>query len=102
MGLFLTAFAALIILALVLLAMDINITQTRRIERQVERDHRRIHHKTLRGWSADRISTRYPDIPIEQIQLIRHHVARGRAAVEEVGLLESIWAINIPEPEYER
>lgn len=102
MGLFLTAFAAVVVLTLVLIAVDVNITQTRRVEKQVERDSRRIHHKTLKGWGADRISARYPDIPIEQIRVVRRHVARGMAAVEEVGLLESLWAINIPEPEYER
>lgn len=102
MGLFLTAFAALTVLALVLIGVDVNITQTRRIEQQVERDRRRINSKILKGWSDDRIAERYPDIPIEQIHLVRAEVERGMAAMEEVGLLEAIWAINIPEPEYER
>lgn len=101
MALFLSAFAALTVLAMVLIAVDVNITQTRRIEKQVERDRHRVHRKTLKGWSVERISGRYPDIPIEQIRLVRRDVARSLAAVEEVGRLEAIWTINIPEPEYE-
>ncbi|MGI9648434.1 MAG: hypothetical protein ACR2OI_07945 [Acidimicrobiia bacterium] len=102
MGLFLIAFASVVVLAMVLVAVDVNITQTRRIEKQVERDRRRIHRKTLRGWSADRIADRYPELPIEQIRLVRREIARSLAAVEEVGRLEAIWTISIPEPEYER
>jgi hypothetical protein len=102
MALFLTAFAALTVLGIVLITVDVDITQTRRIEKQVERDRHRIQRKTFKGWSIERIADRYPDIPIEQIRLVRRDVARSLAAVEEVGRLEAIWTINIPEPEYER
>ena len=95
----LLALGSLAALALVLLAVDVDITQTRRVERQVARDVRRIRVKTIKGWSEERIAARYPHLPIEQIRGVRHAMQRHLAAAEEVELLKSLWSIEAGEPD---
>lgn len=97
----LVAFGSLVVVALLLLLVDIDISQTRRIEKQVARDVRRIRTKTINGWSLERIAKRYPHIPAEQIHSVRRAMARRMAAAEEVDRLNSMWSIEIPEPDYE-
>jgi len=101
MGLFLAAFGSVVLLALVLITIDVDISQTRRIEREVARDINRIRSLTIKGWTADEISNRYPQLPAEQIRLVRGAMQRTIAAVEEIDLLESLWSISIPEPDHE-
>ncbi len=95
------AIVALVVLALVLAVIDVDITQTRRIEKQVARDVRRIRLKVIKGWSDERISERYPDLPAVQIARVRHAMQRHLQASEEVDLLRSLWMIDIPEPDHE-
>ena len=99
--LFLLSFGSLAVLAVLLLVVDVNISQTRRIEKQVARDVRRIRIKTIKGWSAERIARRYPDLPVEQIGRVRLAMERQVEAVQEVDLLRSLWSIEIAEPDYE-
>lgn len=101
MGLFVTAVLSILVLGLVVLMSDLNLNQTRRIESQVRRDTRRIRSKTLRGWSATRISNRYPAIPIEQIHRVRRAMARHLAADQEIRLLKTLWSMNIAEADFE-
>ncbi len=99
---FLGAVLALIVVALVLLVVDTNMTLTRRIETQVARDTARIRRKTLRGWSAQRVARRYPELPIEQIHRVRREMARTIAADQEVRLLQTLWSMDIAEAEFDR
>ncbi len=101
MALLLGAFIALVVLMLVLLLCDFDVSQTRRIEAQVARDAIRIRKRTLRGWSADRIAARYPDVPMEQIRRVRREMARSIAATQEIRLLETLWSLEVTEAEYE-
>jgi hypothetical protein len=95
------AFLSLAVLALVLLVVEVDITQTRRIEKQVARDVRRIRIKTIKGWPEERIAERYPHLPMEQIRAVRRAMARHMAASEEVEQLRALWSIDSPEPGYE-
>ena len=97
MAFFVAALAALVVLLLVLLLVDIDISQSRRIEKQVERDRRRIRAKTLRGWSADRIARRYPALTPEHIRVVRRQLARNVEADHEIRLLKSMWLASEPE-----
>ena len=97
MGLFLGAVVSLIILGMVLSAVDVNMTHARRIESQVARDSNRIHRKALKGWSADRIARRYPNIPIEHIHRVQAEMARNVTVDEEIRFLESLWSMNTQE-----
>lgn len=99
MALFLIAIGAILAVAIVLLVVDIDINQTRRIEKQVARDVKRIRAKTIKGWDAERIAERYPGIPHEQIRRVRRAMERHQSATEEVDLLKSLWSIDIPEPD---
>ncbi len=98
MVLFAGVFVSLVILAVVLLTTDVNITQTRRIEAQVARERARVRTKTLKGWSVERIASRYPDVAVEQITLVRREVARSIAAEREIRLLKSLWSLSPSEP----
>ena len=100
-AMFLLAFGSLVILALLLLVIDVNISQTRRIEKQVARDVRRIRIRTIKGWSAERIAARFPHLPAEQITRVRAAMKRQVEAVEELDLLRSLWSIETIEPDYE-
>ena len=97
----LLAIGALIVLAVVLAFVDVDISQSRRIERQVARDVQRIRIKTIKGWSGEQIAERYPHLPAEQIARVRQAMQRHLRASEEVNRLEALWTINIPEPDYE-
>jgi hypothetical protein len=99
--LLLLAFLSLVVLALVLLLVDVDVTQTRRIEKQVARDTRRIRIRTIKGWSEERIAERYPNVPLEQIRGVRRAMRRHLMASEEVEQLRALWSIDIPEPDYE-
>ena len=99
MALFVIAIGAILTVVFVLLVVDIDINQTRRIEKQVARDVNRIRTKTIRGWDAERIANRYPRIPPEQIRRVRRAIERHQSATEEVDLLRSMWSIDIPEPD---
>ncbi len=94
---FLGAVLSLIVVALVVLAVDVNMTNTRRIEAQVARDTARIRKKTLRGWSAQRVAGRYPELPIEQIHRVRREMARTIAADQEIRMLETLWSMDVAE-----
>lgn len=102
MGFFLAALLSLIVLGMVLLAVDVNMTHTRRIETQVARDAARIRGKTLQGWSAERIAKRYPKLAIEHVWRVRREMARNVAADQEVQLLRTLWSMKASEVEYER
>ena len=102
MGLFLAAVLSLIVLAVVLLTIEVNMTPTRRIEEQVARDTARITRKTLQGWSAHRIAARYPKITVEHVQRVRRDMARTIAADQEVRLLESLWSMEVAESDQDR
>ena len=97
----LLAIGALVLLAVVLTVVDVDISQTRRIERQVARDVQRIRIKIIKGWTDERIAERYPALPEEQITNVRRAMQRHMRASEEVDLLRSLWMIDIPEPDYE-
>ncbi len=99
MGLFLGAVLSVLIVGVVLLAVDVNMNHTRRIESQVARDTVRIRRKTLHGWSADRIAARYERIPLEQIRRVRREMARSIAADQEIRLLQILWSMNVAEYE---
>jgi hypothetical protein len=100
-GLFVAALLSIIVLGLVLLTSDVDLNQTRRIEAQVRRDTGRIRSKTMRGWSAARISRKYPDVPIEQIHRVRREMARHIAADQEIRMLKTLWSMNVAEAESE-
>ena len=102
MGFFLAALLSLVIAGVVLLAVDVNMTLTRRIESQVARDASRIRRKTLRGWSAERIVKRYPKLAIEHVWRVRRQMERSIAAEQEVQFLHALWSQNAAEVEYER
>jgi hypothetical protein len=102
MGFFLAALLSLIVVGVVLLAVDVNMTHTRRIETQVARDAARIRRKTLQGWSAERIVRRYPKLAIEHVWRVRSEMARHIAADQEVRLLRTLWSMKAAEVEYER
>lgn len=93
------AFGALVVVAVVLLIVDIDITQTRRIEKQVARDVRRIRMKTIKGWSAESIMEHYPHLTHEQVTAVQRAMRRRAEAAEEVDLLKSIWSMETPEPD---
>ena len=95
------AILSLVVLTLVLTVMDIDISQVRRIEKQVTRDTQRIRLKVIKGWSNERIADRYPHIPLEQITGVRGVMQGRMRASEEVDRLRSLWMIDIPEPDYE-
>jgi hypothetical protein len=95
------ALISIVVLGLVVLMSDIDLNQTRRIESQVRRDTRRIRTKTLRGWSAARVSERYPAIPVEQIHRVRRQMARHIAADQEIRLLKTLWSMDGAEAEFE-
>ncbi len=99
MGFFLAAFASMVVLGAVVLAVDVNMSHTRRIESQVARDAARIRRKTLKGWSADRISERYPKLAIEHVWRVRREMARHIAADQEVQLLRKLWSMKAAEVE---
>ena len=101
MGFFLAALLSLIFAGMVLLAVDVNMTPTRRIEAQVARDTARIRRKTLQGWSAHRIAARYPKIAIEHAWRIRREMARNIAADQEIQFLHTLWSMDVAESEYE-
>ena len=95
------AIGAVVLLAVVLALVDVDINQTRRIERHVARDVQRIRIRIIKGWSDERIAERFPHLPAEQIATVRRAMQRHLRASEEVDLLEALWRINIPEPDYE-
>ena len=95
------AIIALVLLTVVLTVVDVDISQTRRIERRVARDVQRIRIRIIKGWSDDRIAERYPYLPAEQIATVRRAMQRHMRAAEEVDLLRALWTIDIPEPDYE-
>ncbi|MBT8202521.1 MAG: hypothetical protein HKN74_05110 [Acidimicrobiia bacterium] len=99
MALALIAIGAILTVVIVLSVIDIDINQTRRIEKQVARDVNRIRAKTIKGWDAERIANRYPRIPPEHIRQVRRAMERHQSATEEVDLLRSLWSIDIPEPD---
>ena len=90
------AIVALVILALVLSVVDVDINQTRRIERQVARDVQRIRIRIIKGWSNEQIADRYPQLPAQQISNVRHAMQRRMRASEEIDLLRSLWTLDIP------
>ena len=95
------ALGATALLAVVLLVVDVDMNQTRRIEKQVDRDVRRIRVRTIKGWTVEQIAERYPGIPEEQIHAVRRAMRRRAEAAEEVDLLKSMWSIEAAEPETE-
>jgi len=94
MALVLAALVSLVVLLLVLLVTDIDISQSRRIEKQVERERRRIRAKTLRGWSSERIAKRYPSLPYHHIESVRQRMERSIEAQDEIRLLKSMWMMD--------
>jgi len=88
------ALASLVVLLLVLLVTEIDISQSRRIEKQVARERRRIRAKTRRGWSPERIANRYPSVPAHHIELVRRSMERGIEAHDEIRLLKSMWMMD--------
>lgn len=100
MAFFLVAFMSLVIVAVVVLASEIDINQARRIESQVAREATRIRRKTLRGWSVERVARRYPEISIEQIHRVQREMARNIAAEQEIRLLQTLWSMTSAGAEY--
>jgi hypothetical protein len=101
MGFFLGAVVAMCIAGVIVLAVDLNLNQVRRIQSEVARDTARIRRKTLSGWSADRIAARYPNIAVEHIRRVRRDMARNIAADQEIRLLEKLWTMSTSEAEFE-
>ena len=101
MGLFLGAVIAMCIAGVVVLAVDLDLNQARRIQSEVARDTARIRRKTLSGWSADRIAARYPHLALEHIRRVRRDMARNIAADQEIRLLEKLWSMSTSEAEFE-
>ncbi len=102
MGLPIAALVSVIVLLLVLMTTDLNISQSRRIEKQVERDRRRIRTKTLQGWSPERIAKRYPSLAPDHIRQVRRQVARHLEASQEVQVLKTLWEASESEPSREQ
>jgi hypothetical protein len=101
MGLFLGAVLSLVVLGVVLLVIDVNMTHTRRIESQVARQTAHIRRKTLKGWSADQIAERYPEMSVDQIRRVRREMDRRIQTDQEIRLLHTLWSMKVAEAEYE-